>query len=129
MGTFVDAAWAYRFGPPAQDVIVATLTAGDDLLSQAFFFPAGRPTERRSAAELGLRVSSSGDALHLEADRVVYGVRIAAPGFTPLDDAFSVEPGAGRTVALRRTGPGDTEPGAQPAVVTALNLSGQVRAT
>jgi beta-mannosidase len=126
VGTFVDAAWAYRFGPPAQDVIVATLTAGADLLSQAFFFPAGRPTERRSAAELGLRVRTSGDALHLEADRVVYGVRIAAPGFTPLDDAFSVEPGAGRTVALHRT---DSDAPAQSAVLTALNLSGQVRAT
>ncbi len=129
LGTFVDAAWAYRFGPPAQDVIVATLTAGDDLLSQAFLFPAGRPTARRSAAELGLRVSASGDALHLEADRVVYGVRIAAPGFTPLDDAFSLEPGAGRTVALRATRQGDTGSPAQSAVLTAINLSGQVRAT
>jgi beta-mannosidase len=129
VGTFVDAAWAYRFGPPAQHVIVATLSAGDDLLSQAFFFPAGRPTARRSAAELGLRVSTSGDALHLQADRVVYGVRISAPGFTPLDDAFSVEPGAGRTVVLRRTGRSGTGSPAQSAVLTALNLSGQVRAT
>ena len=106
-GTFVDAAWAYRFGPPAQHAIVASCTrrpaaTGADVLSQAFFFPAGRPTERRSAAELGLRVSASDDALRLEADRLVYGVRISAPGFTPLDDAFSVEPGRGRTVALRR---------------------------
>ena len=75
VGTFVDAAWAYRFGPPAQDAIVATLHGaggrdgegdGDgEVLSQAFFFPAGRPTERRSAAELGLRVSASEDALRL----------------------------------------------------------------
>ena len=95
------------------------------MLSQAFFFPAGRPTERRPAAELGLRVSATEEALRLQADRLVYGVRISAPGFTPLDDAFSIEPGAGRTVALRRD---DPEARAEPAVVTALNLEGQVRA-
>jgi beta-mannosidase len=133
LGTFVDAAWAYRFGPPAQHAIVATLhaaaaAAGDDaaVMSQAFFFPAGRPTERRPAAELGLRVSATADALRLETERLVYGVRIAAPGFTPLDDAFSVEPGAGRTVVLRRD---DPEARAQSAAVTALNLSDQVSAT
>jgi beta-mannosidase len=138
VGSFLDAAWAYRFGPPAQHAIVATLTsrdhgshaptvgsAGDAVLSQSFFFPAGRPTERRPATELGLRVSPAGDALRFETERLVYGVRIAAPGFTPLDDAFSLEPGSGRTVALRRE---DPDARAENASVTALNLSEQVRA-
>ena len=125
IGTFVDAAWAYRFGPPAQDAIVATLARGDGILSQSFFYPAGRPTERRPAAELGLRVSASDDALRCETDRLVYGLRISAPGFTPLDDAFSVEPGAGRRVALRRH---DPDARADRATVTALNLSDQVSA-
>jgi beta-mannosidase len=125
IGTFVDAAWAYRFGPPAQDAIVATLARGDGIVSQSFFYPAGRPTERRPATELGLRVSASEDALRCETDRLVYGLRISAPGFTPLDDAFSVEPGAGRTVALRRD---DPDARADRATVTALNLSDQVSA-
>ncbi len=134
VGTFTDAAWAYRFGPPAHHAIVATLhravadgpPRADDVLSQAFFFPAGRPIERRAGAELGLHASVSEDTLRLEADRLVYGVRISAPGFTPVDDAFSVEPGAGRTVALRRE---DPEARAHAAVVTALNLEDPVRAT
>jgi beta-mannosidase len=128
VGTFTDAAWAYRFGPPAHHAIVATLhRAGSaDVVSQAFFFPAGRPSERRPAAELGLRASLSEDTLCLEADRLIYGVRISAPGFTPVDDAFSVEPGAARTVALRRE---DPEARGQSAVITALNLEDQVRAT
>ena len=134
VGTFTDAAWAYRFGPPAHHAIVATLhragtdgpPGADDVASQAFFFPAGRPTERRAAAELGLRASVSEDRLRLQADRLVYGVRISAPGFSPVDDAFSVEPGAGRTVALRRE---DPEARAESAVITALNLEDQVRAT
>ena len=134
VGTFTDAAWAYRFGPPAQHAIIATLhragtddpPGADDVASQAFFFPAGRPTERRAAAELGLRASVSEDRLRLQADRLVYGVRISAPGFSPVDDAFSVEPGAGRTVALRRE---DPEARGESAVITALNLEDQVRAT
>ncbi len=128
VGRFVDAAWAYRFGPPAQHAIVATLTgAGDEaeLLSQAFFYPAGRPTERRAAADLGLSVSATEDALWFQADGLVYGVRIAVPGYTPRDDAFSVEPGIGRIVALRRD---DDAAGAPSAVVTAINLQDQVRA-
>jgi beta-mannosidase len=128
VGTFVDAAWAYRFGPPAQHAIVATLHEDDGsrVLSQAFFFPAGRPTARRAAAELGLRVAAAEDALHLQSDRLVYGIRISAPGFAPADDAFSLEPGSGRTVALRREA---AEATAASAVVTAINLEGPVRAT
>jgi beta-mannosidase len=135
IGNFVDAAWAYRFGPPAQHAIVATLQAPRDggqpdqaageVLSQAFFFPAGRPTERRPASELGLRVAADQDSLSLQSDRLVYGVRISAPGFDLGDDAFSLEPGRPRTVALRRE---DSSSDAHAAVVTAINLQDQVRA-
>jgi beta-mannosidase len=126
VGTFVDAAWAYRFGPPAQHVIVATLSAGDDLTSQAFFFPAGRPIDRRPAPELGLRVTAHADGLRLESERLVYGMRISAPGFAPADDAFSLEPGRVRTVALTRLDPDAKPPSA---VVSAVNLADPVRAT
>src|SRR5205807_213638 len=54
LGRFVDASWAYRFGPPAQDLIAVTLERGAEVLSQSFRFPAGRPTARHSPPELGL---------------------------------------------------------------------------
>ena len=80
IGHFVDAAWAYKFGPPAPDAIVVTLeqgaggnkesaggresagagsaggkeSAGASILSQAMRFPAGRPLERESPERLGL---------------------------------------------------------------------------
>lgn len=47
IGRFVDAAWAYRFGPPAQDAIVVTLERSDvpadgsEMLSQAVSFSGG----------------------------------------------------------------------------------------
>ena len=58
LGRFADVSWAYRFGPPAQDLIVASLeregAGGAELLSQAFHLPAGRPRAVESADRLGL---------------------------------------------------------------------------
>ena len=57
LGRFVDAAWAYRFGPPGQDAIVATLERHDDhgteFISQAVRFPAGRPLDEESRGSTG----------------------------------------------------------------------------
>jgi hypothetical protein len=51
------------------------------------------------------------------------GVRVDAPGFRPSDDAFSIEPGHAREIALRREGQVATVGG----IVTALNMQGSVR--
>lgn len=131
IGRFVDAAWAYRFGPPAQDLIVASLESGDEreLLSQAFQFPAGRPARREAAERLELTATARVAAdqsveLTVRSRRLAYGVRIQAPGFIPEDDAFSVEPGGQRLVALYPEAQGLDFTGG---TVTALNLEGPVR--
>jgi beta-mannosidase len=130
LGRFVDIAWAYRFGPPAQDLIVLSLErAGDletEMLSQSFRLIAGRPLDREPAAELGLRgslkVRGDGDALlTVSTERFAYGVRIRVPGYVPEDDAFSVEPGHARRLRLRRLGESAGGTGA----LTALNLLGK----
>jgi beta-mannosidase len=135
LGHFVDASWAYRFGPPAQDAIVATLERVDgsgagatEVLSQAFHFPAGRPLAQERADRLGLTATSSPAddgtvRLTITSRRLAYGVRIHASGFATSDDAFSVEPGGIRTVALAPTRPGVRYDGGQ---LTALNLAGRV---
>jgi beta-mannosidase len=132
LGHFVDASWAYRFGPPAQDVIVATLErvgeSRPDVLSQAFCFPAGRPTTLESADRLGLEASAATTAdgtarLTVTSRRLAYGVRLNVPGFRPDDDAFSVEPGGSRVVTFRAGSPATRFSGA---VMSALNLAGQV---
>ena len=130
VGRFVDAAWAYRFGPPTQDAIVATLQDGDTVLAQAFHFPAGRPLHRFSADELGLsaQLFTDGESLRVQigTGRLAYGVRVQAEGFLPDDDAFTIEPGGERMVSLRPVGPEHEE---RPRVtLTALNLLGAVRA-
>lgn len=132
IGHFVDAAWAYRFGPPAQDTIVASLfrdgEQGAELLSQAFHFPAGRPMSVEPERRLGLAAAIGPAAdgtirLTVESRRLAYGVRVHVPGFAPSDDAFSVEPGGARSIALRAIGDR-----ARPSHgwLTALNLAGQV---
>jgi beta-mannosidase len=132
LGRFVDASWAYRFGPPPHDAIVATLEPtpreGSDPpsgVASHFRFPAGRPLARLEPGELGLEGSAvpDGDAVRLSvrSRRLAYGVRIHAPGSTLSDDAFSVEPGGERTVRVRG-GVGAIE-------LSALNLRGRVAVT
>ena len=132
LGRFVDVAWAYRFGPPAQDVIVASLESpahGSDLLSQAFRFPGGRPTTRESGDHLGLAATSPGVqtgpvTVTVRSRKLAYGVRVEAAGFVADDDSFSVEPGHERVVRLR---PVDGESTFTGASLTALNLDGLVK--
>jgi beta-mannosidase len=137
IGHFVDAAWAYKFAPPAQDAIVVTLaqdesegareSEGASILSQAFRFPAGRPLERESAERLGLaaraRALPDGTVrLTLSSRRLAYGVEIHTPGFLPSDDGFSIEPGGERTVLLS---PRELDTAFAGGGLTALNLRGR----
>ena len=131
VGRFVDADWAYRFGPPAQDAIVASLEAEGGLVSQAFFFPAGPPAGQEPATALGLsaEAAATGDGtfeLVVRSDRLAYGVRVKADGYRSSDDAFCVEPGGERRVRLAPFSP-DSQPGT--VTLTALNLEGRVRAS
>ncbi|MCW3030079.1 MAG: glycoside hydrolase family 2 protein [Solirubrobacterales bacterium] len=130
IGHFIDASWAYRFGPPGHDVIAATLERdAGEIVAQAFRFPAGRPLRRYSGEELGLSGSlrTLGDgtiAVTLGSLRVAYGVRIHAPATLASDDALTLEPGVERRLTLVATGP---EPPVSAATVTALNMRGSVR--
>jgi beta-mannosidase len=132
LGRFVDISWAYRFGPPAQDVVSFSLEQQqdgvDELISQSFRLPAGRPTTPEPASELGLvAVLEHGGAeravVCVEARRFAYGVRIHCPGFRAADNAFSIEPGGLRRIELARTA-ADGEAGQ--ATLTALNLHGRI---
>jgi beta-mannosidase len=49
---FLDLSYAYRFGPPSVDLVVATLMVDGKVRGQAFHFPLGLPSARE--ADLGL---------------------------------------------------------------------------
>jgi beta-mannosidase len=146
LGRFTDPAYAYRFGPPAHDAVVATLRAADGtLLGQATHFPAGPPTEpttftltatlmkgsdpstivdgEKPCSETDRHVAGSDPLmLTVTTERLAWGVRIVAPGFRPEDDAFTLVPQVPRTIGLRPLTPGARFAGA---TVTALNLIGE----
>ena len=132
LGRFSDAAWAYRFGPPAADAIFMSLESGDPPapLSQAVRYPAGLPRGREAAARIGLEAvaepSGDGGAITVTVRTVLlaYGVRVQAPGFVADDDCFSLEPGGERRLRLVPLAPETEFSGA---TVSAVNAHGTVR--
>ena len=100
LGRFVDAAYAYRFGPPGHDVIAVSLhrNRGDLPFAQSFRFPAGRTTAADThhgtghAAEARVLADGTIEVL-LSSRRFAWGVRVAAPGWMPDDAYFGIEPG------------------------------------
>jgi beta-mannosidase len=135
LGHFVDAAWAYRFGPPAHDAVVASLEPASGEagpLAQAFRFPAGRPLRRQTADELGLsgslqRGEDGALGLVLRSERLAYGVRVHVPGLAAGEDALTLEPGVARALALRPISADSQDENAASGALTALNLRGRVR--
>ena len=130
LGRFVDASYAYRFGPPGHDVIVASLHAPSDNIpfAQSFRFPSGRPVQRAPIAELGITYECrtlAGGAIEilLNCRRFAWGVRVAAPAFRPDDSYFGMEPGITRRIVLTRVQAGDLPP--RP-VLTAVNAEGRL---
>jgi beta-mannosidase len=102
---FRDLSYAYRFGPPPCDVIVATLTLAGATIAEAFHFPAGMAFP--SEADLGLIAHASARAdggadLVVKSRRFAQGVQIEVPGMSPDDDCFHIAPGGERMVRLRR---------------------------
>jgi beta-mannosidase len=133
LGRFVDVNWAYRFGTPAQDVIVMSVEQdGDDgprLVSQAFRFPVGRPIRREPAERLGVsagieNVTAAGATVAITSRRLLYGARVRVPGFRALEQGFSVEPGHRREVALEAISAAVPAP-ASGGSLEAINLDGR----
>jgi beta-mannosidase len=121
LGGFRDLTRAYRFGPPAHDVVTATLTsASDGTQRQVFYFPLG--SGRRRLADVGLTATTR------RADRDVWELTISSrllaqwvavdvAGYAPSDSWFHLAPGATRTILLR----GDDPDRAPHGSVRALN--------
>ena len=131
LGRFVDASWAYRFGPPAQQAVALSLCepATGALLSHTVRFPAGHPLEREAPERTGLsaqctRSASGALALRLRSRRLLYGVTIEAPGHLPADNWLTLEPNVDRVVELL---PARGPSGSGRAAVGALNMRGSVR--
>jgi beta-mannosidase len=104
---FVDLAYAYRFGPPAHDVVAATLRDSETgvLRAAAYYFPGTLPMERAGTLGLTARAERTDDgyALVLETERFAHAVTIDIEGWLPDDNYLHLEPGEVRRVALQPT--------------------------
>ena len=113
LGRFVDVAWAYRFGPPAQDLVVASLERERTAACcprRCASRPGARPGPSRPHASASRRPPSRGgrrrEPARVRSRRLAYGVRVHAPGFTADDDAFSSSRVARESSSCVRASPG-----------------------
>jgi beta-mannosidase len=126
IGAFFDITNAYRFGPPAHDVIIATLSdrATGEPLSRAFHLPSSMV---RDPVSTGLRgeLTRAGDGqwlLDIACDRFARCVQISDRHFRPDDNYFNLDPRGARRIRLtpRSWAVVDAVPGGE---VTALNAT------
>ena len=130
LGRFVDAAYAYRFGPPGHDLIVASLHAhrSNVPFAQAFRFPAGWTAQSVPLPELGVTAepeirSDGAIGILLRSKRLAWGVRVTATGCLVDDACFGIEPGGSRHLVLRPVQAGDVP---REAVLSAVNAGGSL---
>jgi beta-mannosidase len=104
LGQFFDFTHAYRFGPRAHDVTIATLSdpASGTIWSQAFHLPEGRALERY---DTGLTVTLEATAdgawqLVVEAKRFARFVNVVDRHYRAADNWFHLPPNQPRTIAL-----------------------------
>ncbi|WP_241019037.1 glycoside hydrolase family 2 protein [Paraburkholderia sp. Tr-20389] len=103
LGQFFDFTYAYRFGPRAHDVTIATLrdAASGAVLSEAFHLPERSAVERH---DLGLsarpEATPDGWQLVIETRRFARYVHIADAHFRAQRDWFHLAPGRPVTVPL-----------------------------
>lgn len=99
---FTDLSWAYRFGPPPADVLVARWVGPRGRCERVHFIDPGRLPLRRS--ELGLsaqaRLLDGGGAIEvtLRSRAAARGVHFEVEGWQPEDEYFHVGPGGERVL-------------------------------
>jgi beta-mannosidase len=106
---FLDLTYAYRFGPPGHDLVVATLVARQtqEPLGEAYYFPQGLPTTRNMDIGLHAQVEARPDgsyALTVQTQKFAHAVAIHAEKFLPEDNYFSLSPTGERTILLHPWG-------------------------
>jgi len=99
---FLDLSYAYRFGPPSHDVIVATLVDHGRQVGRGFHFVPGIPNSREM--DVGLtaeaRREDDGYELVIRTRKLAVAVSLDIDGFVPNDNHFHLAPGEERRVGL-----------------------------
>ncbi len=129
LGSFHDVNYAYRFGPQAHHVVMATwFDKQHQVISEAFHFTRSRDPEPQPLSAVALQSSAEflSDGRYrvtLQSDRFLHSVRLSAQGFLPNDNYFHLAPARRKVVTFAPIGdPRSTFR----ASIEALNLMGEV---
>ncbi|HVT38149.1 MAG TPA: hypothetical protein VHE78_03835 [Gemmatimonadaceae bacterium] len=102
---FLDLSYAYRFGPPSHDLIVASVRdAHGTRVAQAFHFMRGLPSTQEPDVGLAALVRPRDDGAYdllVRTRRMAQSIRIDIEGFTVDDNYFHLAPGGERRLVLR----------------------------
>ncbi len=103
LGGFRDLTYAYRFGPPAYDVVAVQLLDASGVVSEAHHLPGGH--RRAAVPDLGLQATGRAVGgvveVHVESARFAHFVSLDIPGYVVDANWFHLAPGDGRTVIAR----------------------------
>jgi len=102
-GAFFDTTYAFRFGPPAHDVTVASLTEGATgrEIASAFHFPHGRMAAMHPARISASLLREGGDwVATLTSDRLAQSVNLGVPGWLADDNWFHLPPGQEKKIRI-----------------------------
>ena len=102
-GAFFDTTYAFRFGPPSHDAVVARLSdpASGETVSEAFHFPLGHSAALHAAQiETALERDDHGWTLVLTADRLAQSVHGDSDSHRLAESWFHLAPGVRRVVRL-----------------------------
>ena len=108
IGGFYDISYAYRFGPPHHDIVVATLYDADhQVVSEAFHFIRRREPTVVPNVVINASASMTSEStceVTLSCDRFLHGVRLSAKGFLPDDNYFHLAPQRTKIVTFTAVG-------------------------
>lgn len=103
---FYDVAYAYRFGPPKHDAVVASLYSADGrFLAEMCLFPGERQIVKQRRVTLFAEATTleTGEyQLELESDTLLQAVHFDIKGYTASDEYFHLIPGQRRQITLRQ---------------------------
>ena len=122
VGSFVDSAYAYRFGPASFDVVHAAVESPDGNLQAVHVRDGACPPEvAASGVDATLKTTPAGvPELAIRSDAFLHTVALETPGWTPTDNYFHLLPGRPARVTLE----GGDSPTEATCRVSALNLPG-----
>ena len=106
LGHFTDITYAYRFGPPKHDTVIARMTCAQTgaTIGEDFYFPHGLnlPLQPASRIEANAEFDDDGNVrITLLSDCLLQSVQIAAADFVASENYFHCAPNRPRHILLK----------------------------